>query len=41
MDMTDVQAVMGYTNISMTRHYTHSKLEGRNRVRKYVNDLNL
>lgn len=41
MDMTDVQAVMGHANISMTRHYTHSTPEGRNRVRIYMNDLGL
>lgn len=40
-DMTDVQAVMGHTNVSMTRHYTHSTPEGRNRARIYMNDLGL
>ena len=40
-DMTDVQAVMGHANVSMTRHYTHSTPEGRNRVRIYMNDLGL
>lgn len=40
-DMTDVQAVMGHANVSMTRHYTHSTTEGRNRVKIYMNDLGL
>ena len=39
--MTDIPAVMAHSNISMMRHYIDSKLEGRNRVRNYVNDLSL
>lgn len=40
-NMTDVQAVMGHADISMTEHYTHSTEEGRMRVRNYMNNLGL